>query len=99
MTFFFIASRSPLMAGCLGIGTVSFGRCTQPTTSRRNRQVFQKFLYYVDTPDLDINTLVRQVRKVLKGKDSVGLRFPQWIGLILGYAADGFTSLTGKNCH
>lgn len=51
---------------------------------------------YVDTPDLDMNTLVRQVRKVLKGKDSVGLRLPHWIGIILGYAADGFTSLTGK---
>ncbi|KZY05942.1 MULTISPECIES: NAD-dependent epimerase/dehydratase family protein [unclassified Sulfitobacter] len=51
---------------------------------------------YVDTPDLDMNTLVRQVREVLKGKDTVGLRLPFWIGVILGYAADGFTSLTGK---
>lgn len=51
---------------------------------------------YVDTPDLDMNALVRQVRKVLKGKDSVGLRLPHWIGVILGYAADGFTSITGK---
>jgi nucleoside-diphosphate-sugar epimerase len=51
---------------------------------------------YVDTPDLDMNTLVRQVRNVLKGKDSVGIRLPYWIGLILGYAADGFTSLTNK---
>lgn len=51
---------------------------------------------YVDTPDLDINTLVRQVRKTLKGKDGVGVRLPYWIGLILGYAADGFTRLTGK---
>ena len=39
---------------------------------------------YVDTPDLDMNTLVRQVRKVLKGQDSVGLRIPQLIGVILG---------------
>lgn len=51
---------------------------------------------YVDTPDLDMNTLVRQVRKVLKGKDSVGIRLPHWIGIILGYAADGLTSLTCK---
>lgn len=51
---------------------------------------------YVDTPDLDMNTLVRLVRKVLKGKDSVGMRLPYWIGVILGYAADGLTSLTGK---
>lgn len=51
---------------------------------------------YVDTPDLDMNTLVLQVRKALKGKDSVGIRLPYWIGLVLGYAADGLTSLTGK---
>jgi len=51
---------------------------------------------YVDTPDLDMNTLVRQVRKVLKGTDSVGIRLPHWIGIVLGYAADGFTRLTGK---
>lgn len=51
---------------------------------------------YVDKPDLDMNALVRQVRKVLKGKESVGMRLPYWIGVILGYAADGLTSLTGK---
>jgi nucleoside-diphosphate-sugar epimerase len=51
---------------------------------------------YVDTPDLDMNTLVRQVRKVLKGKDTVGMRLPRWIGEILGYAADWFMSVTGK---
>lgn len=60
--------------------------------SNRQYAVFN----YVDTPDLDMNTLVRQVRKVLKGKDNVGLRLPHWVGIILGYAADGFTSLTGK---
>jgi hypothetical protein len=32
------------MAGCLGIGGISFRRCRQPTRSRRNRQVFQTFL-------------------------------------------------------
>ena len=36
------------MAGCLGIGAVSFGRCPQPTTSRRKRQVFQTFLKRLD---------------------------------------------------
>lgn len=51
---------------------------------------------YVDTPDLDMNTLVRQVRKVLKGKDSVGLRLPHWVGLIFGYFADGITHITGR---
>jgi nucleoside-diphosphate-sugar epimerase len=51
---------------------------------------------YVDTPDLDMNSLVRQVRKALKGKDSVGLRIPHWIGLIFGYLADGITRITRK---
>ena len=31
---------------------------------------------YVDTPDLTMNELVRQVRVTLKGKDNVGLRLP-----------------------
>jgi GlcNAc-P-P-Und epimerase len=51
---------------------------------------------YVDTPDLEMNTLVRQVRKTLKGKDSVGLRLPYWIGLVLGYIADGIFHVTRK---
>ena len=51
---------------------------------------------YVDTPDLDMNTLVRQVRKTLEGKDNVGLRLSHWIGILLGYAADGFTKITGR---
>lgn len=51
---------------------------------------------YVDTPDMDMNTLVREVRKVLKGKDGVGLRLPLWLGMLLGYVADGFTKITGK---
>lgn len=51
---------------------------------------------YVDTPDMDMNTLVRQVRNVLKGGDSVGIRLPYWVGILLGYAADSLTALTGK---
>ncbi|MBU2888857.1 NAD-dependent epimerase/dehydratase family protein [Celeribacter halophilus] len=52
---------------------------------------------YVDTPDLDMNTLVRQVRNILKDRDNVGWRLPLWVGLMLGRAADGFTLMTGKN--
>lgn len=52
---------------------------------------------YVDSPDLDMNTLVRHVRKALKDKDDVGLRLPYLIGLTLGYVADGVAYLTGKN--
>lgn len=51
---------------------------------------------YVDSPDLNMNTLVRHVRKSLNGKDNVGIRVPYWLGLILGYAADIFTLITGR---
>jgi nucleoside-diphosphate-sugar epimerase len=51
---------------------------------------------YVDTPDLDMNTLVRQVRKALKDKDGVGPRLPYWMGLMLGNVADGVSRVTGR---
>jgi len=51
---------------------------------------------YVDTPDMTMNELVRQVRAKLKGKNSVGLRLPYWIGMILGKMADLVSALTGK---
>lgn len=52
---------------------------------------------YVDTPDLDMTTLVRQVRRILKGKDNVGPRLPYGCGLYFGYLADGIARMTGKN--
>ena len=52
---------------------------------------------YVDTPDLTMNALVSQVRRTLKGKDGVGPRMPYWLGMLLGYMADGVVKLTGKN--
>jgi GlcNAc-P-P-Und epimerase len=52
---------------------------------------------YVDTPDMTMNELVRQVRAKLKGKNSVGLRLPYWLGMILGKMADVVSALTGKN--
>ena len=52
---------------------------------------------YVDTPDLTMNHLVHLVRKRLKAKDGVGLRVPFWLGLLLGYLADGASKLTSKN--
>ena len=51
---------------------------------------------YVDTPDFDMNTLIRQVRATLKGKDNIGPRLPYWLGLIMGYVADAVTTVTGK---
>lgn len=52
---------------------------------------------YVDTPDMTMNELVRQVRAKLKGKNSVGLRLPYWLGMILGKMADLVSALIGKN--
>ncbi|WP_293445466.1 NAD-dependent epimerase/dehydratase family protein [Planktotalea sp.] len=52
---------------------------------------------YVDTPDFTMNELVSQVRQTLKGKTGVGPRLPFWLGMILGYVADGVAQLTGKN--
>lgn len=51
---------------------------------------------YVDSPDMDMNALVGQVRKKLTNADGIGLRIPKWIGLMLGYIADGFTRVTGR---
>ena len=52
---------------------------------------------YVDTPDMTMNELVSQVRAKLTGKLGVGPRLPYWLGLILGYTADLFAKLSGKN--
>lgn len=51
---------------------------------------------YVDSPDLDMNSLVRYVRTYLKGTDTIGLRLPYWLGLCIGVLADGFVMVTGK---
>ena len=52
---------------------------------------------YVDTPDMDMNELVSLVRKTLQGKQGVGLRLPYWLGLVLGYIADGVARFTGSS--
>ena len=51
---------------------------------------------YVDKPDLDMNTLIRRSRSVLFGKDNVGIRFPRWLGIIIGYGFDILSAVTGK---
>jgi nucleoside-diphosphate-sugar epimerase len=51
---------------------------------------------YSDTPDLDMNTLVTQVRYTLKHKNGVGPRLPYWMGLAVGRLADWFALVTGK---
>lgn len=52
---------------------------------------------YVDTPDFDMNSLIKQVRKTLTGNASVGLRIPYFLGLFMGYVADAVSVVTGKN--
>jgi GlcNAc-P-P-Und epimerase len=51
---------------------------------------------YVDTPDLDMNTLVSQVRQTLKNSNKIGPRIPYRIGLAIGYVSDVITKITGK---
>jgi GlcNAc-P-P-Und epimerase len=48
---------------------------------------------YVDTPDFTMNELVSFVRGKLRGKSSVGVRIPKFIGLMAGYTADVLAKL------
>lgn len=43
---------------------------------------------YVDSPDMDMNSLVKQVKQTLKLNDGIDLRLPYWLGLSIGYIAD-----------
>lgn len=52
---------------------------------------------YVDTPDLSMNELVAKVRIKLKNKKGVGVRLPLWIGILMGYLADGVAKLTRRS--
>ena len=51
---------------------------------------------YVDTPDFTMNELVSLVRGKLRGKSTVGIRIPKFIGLIAGYTADVLAKLGVK---
>jgi nucleoside-diphosphate-sugar epimerase len=43
---------------------------------------------YIDKPDFDMNTLITKTRKTLFGKTNVGVRFPGFLGIGIGYVAD-----------
>ena len=45
---------------------------------------------YVDTPDLDMNTLVECVRNTLKKKNNFKIRLPYYFGLFLAFIIDIF---------
>lgn len=51
---------------------------------------------YVDSPDMDMDSLVKQVKQSLKYNDEIGLRLPYWLGLTLGYIADAVSVLLQK---
>ena len=51
---------------------------------------------YVDTPDMDMNTLVSQVRHKLFGKSGVGIRLPYPVGITIGKVADVITRYSRK---
>ena len=51
---------------------------------------------YVDTPDFTMNELVSLLRGKLRGKSSVGIRIPKFIGLMAGYTADILAKLGVK---
>lgn len=62
------------------------------TAAPGNVRVFN----YIDKPDYTMNELVKTVRGLLKGKDSIGLRLPLFLGLGLGKTADFIAKLTGR---
>ena len=52
---------------------------------------------YVDTPDLDMNSLIKNVRVFLNKENTSGIRLPYWFGILLGYLADSFSYMSGRN--
>ena len=52
---------------------------------------------YVDSPDLDMNTLVSICRKTLFDKNGVGVRLPGWLGSLIGYGFDLMALVSRRN--
>ena len=51
---------------------------------------------YIDKPDFDMNTLVKNVNKALDKKEKVGFRMPFSVGYSIGKVFDFVASITGK---
>jgi nucleoside-diphosphate-sugar epimerase len=51
---------------------------------------------YVDKPDLNMNTLVSLVQKILGKSSGVDFRIPFFIGLFIGYFFDFLGKISGK---
>lgn len=52
---------------------------------------------YVDTPNMDMNTLFVQVRRQITGHEGVVLRLPYWLGTMLSYIANGWVKTFRQN--
>jgi nucleoside-diphosphate-sugar epimerase len=52
---------------------------------------------YIDKPDLDMNSLVKNVRQILFKKNNIGVRLPAFIGVFAGYVADLISILIQKS--
>ncbi len=50
---------------------------------------------YIDKPDYDMNNLISYSRKVLIGKNNVGLRLPAFLGIFIGYFFDFIAKIFG----
>lgn len=50
----------------------------------------------VDKPDLTMNELVRLVNQCTKKEETIGIRIPQPVGMLGGYAFDLLSKMTGK---
>ena len=52
---------------------------------------------YVDSPDFDMNSLVSLVKTQITGRPARFVRLPFWVGLMLGYLADGVARVSGRH--
>jgi GlcNAc-P-P-Und epimerase len=51
---------------------------------------------YIDKPDLNMNELIKRIRKNLFDKDNVGLKIPYFLGFLIGATADFISWISGK---
>lgn len=52
---------------------------------------------YIDKPDLDMATLVTHCRSVLFDKETIGLKLPAWLGILIGYGFDALSAVTSRS--
>ena len=52
---------------------------------------------YIDTPDLTMNELTKQVYKTLDARPLSKLRLPYWLGLLIGSFVDMASRISGRN--